>query len=653
MPRKIMLAFAAAFAFPVEAVGGRGTGGEEILFQDIPAVFGASRYEQKLSEAPAAVTIVTADEIKRYGHRTLADILRSVRGFYTANDRAYTYAGVRGFGRLGDYNTRVLLLIDGYRTNDNIFDQAFIGTESLVDVDTIDRVEVIHGPGSSLYGTNAFFATINVITRRGRDLKGAEVSAEGGSFRSNRGRVSYGDKYENGAEMLLAASYYDSAGRSLYFAEFDDPATNNGVAENVDAERYRNFFGKLSAGDYTLTAGYVEHNKALPTGAFDTVFNDPGTRLRDPVLGFVNVKYERAIAADAQLMLRLGQNRYRYQGSYVYPTETQREDDYGAWWTAEAVYTARPARGHRLVAGAEYQGNSRQDQSTVNEAGVLLDDRRDSARSALYVQDELRLREDLLVNVGARGDRYESFGGTVNPRLGLLYAASAQTTVKLLYGEAFRAPNVFEIYYSDGAVTQKGNPDLKPETIATSELVVEQDLGGGLRGAASLYRYTIRDLITQQVDPNDGLLVFRNVERVTAEGIELELGGWFAARFEGRASYAYQASTDAGTGERLVNSPRALAKLNVSTPFIERRLRGGVELQYTGPRLTRTRAETGGFTVVNLTLLARNWVKGLELSASLYNVLDKAYADPVSDSYAPETIAQDGRRYRLKAAYEF
>ena len=113
------------------------------------------------------MTIVTAGEIKRYGYRTLADILRSVRGFFVTYDRNYDYVGVRGFGRPGDYNSRVLLLVDGHRINDNVYDTASIGTEFPVDVDLIDRMEIIPGPSSSLYGNNAFFGVINIITRKG------------------------------------------------------------------------------------------------------------------------------------------------------------------------------------------------------------------------------------------------------------------------------------------------------------------------------------------------------------------------------------------------------------------------------------------------------------------------------------------------------
>ena len=148
------------------AVGKEGT-----LFEEIPSVYGAAKYDQKVNEAPAAVIIITADQIKKYGYRNFAQILDSVPGLFTSNDRNYGYLGIRGFNRPGDYTSRVLLLIDNHRLNDAVYDQGGAGTEMPIDVDLIDRVEIIKGPGSSLYGTNAFFGVVNVITKRGRDLK--------------------------------------------------------------------------------------------------------------------------------------------------------------------------------------------------------------------------------------------------------------------------------------------------------------------------------------------------------------------------------------------------------------------------------------------------------------------------------------------------
>ena len=129
-------------------------------------VVGASRYEQKSSEAPTYASVVTAEDIRRNGYRNLADLLRTLPGVFITNDRNYSTSGIRGFLPAGDYNSRVLLLVDGHRINNSIYDQAMIGNDFPVDIDLVERVEVVRGPSSSLYGSNAFFGVINVITKR-------------------------------------------------------------------------------------------------------------------------------------------------------------------------------------------------------------------------------------------------------------------------------------------------------------------------------------------------------------------------------------------------------------------------------------------------------------------------------------------------------
>tara|TARA_B100000315_G_scaffold36538_1_gene31215 strand:- start:4096 stop:4698 length:603 start_codon:yes stop_codon:yes gene_type:complete len=143
-------------------------------------VWGASKYEQKVSEAPSSVTIITADEIKKFGFRTLAEMLRSIRGFFVSYERNWNHLGTRGFNLPGDFNSRILLLIDGHGVNDSIYGAANIGSASILNIDNIDRVEVIRGSSSSLYGTSAFLGVINVITKSWEDLKGVEVAGEYG-----------------------------------------------------------------------------------------------------------------------------------------------------------------------------------------------------------------------------------------------------------------------------------------------------------------------------------------------------------------------------------------------------------------------------------------------------------------------------------------
>src|SRR5712675_1973121 len=148
---------------------------------DVPKVYTASKIEQKTTKAPSSVTIVTADEIKKFGYRTLTDLLQSVPGFNVSYDRNYAFLGARGVS-LGDFNSRMLLLVNGHRVNNNLTDGAYIETDFILDLDIIDRVEIIRGPGSVLYGNNAFFGVINVVTRQGKQVNGAEASGAYGSF---------------------------------------------------------------------------------------------------------------------------------------------------------------------------------------------------------------------------------------------------------------------------------------------------------------------------------------------------------------------------------------------------------------------------------------------------------------------------------------
>ena len=218
---------------------------EQLMSIEVESVFGASKFEQKITEAPASISIITSSDIRQYGYRTIGEALRSIRGFYISGDRSYHYLGSRGFSRPGDYNSRYLLLIDGHRLNDNIYDTASIGNELALDIDLIDRIEVIRGPGSSLYGSNAFFGVINIITRESKDINGVELSGEAASFDTYKERITYGKKFSDDIQFLVSATHLHSKGQSLYFKEFDDPTTNNGNADGSDYEKYGSAFMNL------------------------------------------------------------------------------------------------------------------------------------------------------------------------------------------------------------------------------------------------------------------------------------------------------------------------------------------------------------------------------------------------------------------------
>jgi outer membrane receptor for ferrienterochelin and colicins len=637
---------------------------ESLLFQEIPAVTGASRFEQSISEAPAFVSVVTAREIKLFGYRTLADILQSVAGFYTTNDRNYSYLGVRGFGRPGDYNTRVLLLVDGYhRLNDSVYYQAPIGMDFPIDIDLIDRVEIIRGPSSSLYGTNAVFAVINVITKRGRDLKGGEVSGEAGSYNTYKGRLSYGERFANGFEGLASGSYYQSQGRDLYFKEFDRPSTNHGVARDCDGEQAGNFFTKLGFKDLSLSGAFNSREKNIPTAPWGLVFNDPRTKTVDH-LGFMDLKYEGSFENQLGLMVRAFYDRYEYNGTYPIDAKAQKLSTdsiilnkdlaQGEWFGGEFQVTKTLWDQHKVVLGAEYRFNSRENMRNYNDQPPMVyqDLQHSSSTTALFAQDEFRITNYLILNAGIRYDYFEGYGNTINPRLGLVYHPFKPTSLKLLYGQAFRIPNIYERYYTDN-VSSKANPNLQPETIKTYEAVWEQLLGKYLRFTLAGFYYNTANLIALQTDPADGMLFFGNVQKVTTKGFEAELDAKWPKGIETRLSYSYQDARDQNADQQLTNSPTHQAKFHALLPIVSDKLFLGTELIYTSPRLTLKGRQTDDAYLLNLTLYWARAVKGLDLSCSLYNVLDQKFGEPGSEEHKQDIIYQDGIGVRVKATYSF
>lgn len=626
---------------------------EELM--NVEVVYGASRYAQPVSEAPSSVTIITAADIKQYGYRTLADILRSVRGFYITYDRNYAYVGVRGFGRPGDYNTRVLVLVDGHRINDNVYDSVLVENGFVIDIDLIERVEVVRGPNFSIYGTSAFFPVIiNIITQRGTRAT-PEVSAEASSFGTYSGRAGYGRQFASGLDIVASGSLLDSRGQDLFFKEFDTPGTNNGVAVHADDEYVYRLFGSATYKDLSVEVAHSEREKGIPTASFGTVFNDRRTRTWDG-RSFLDLKLQHAVGADLTVFGRAYYDRATYRGDYAidYPPVTlNRDTSDGEWWGLEALALYTGLARNKLVFGGEFEDNTKQQQRNydLNPPASYLDVGNSGSRWAVLVQDEVRLLGRLILNIGVRHDWSAQVGGKDSPRVALIYNPATSTSVRLLFGRAFRPANQYELFYATDVPRQKPNPGLKPETIQSYDLVVDQALGKGLRLTTSAFLYRIENLITYTTDPLDGSQQFQNAGDIRSKGFEVEVGGEIGPRITGRASYSFQETRSVAGDLPLTNSPRHMVKLNLAMPIWGGRLKAGLEGQYTGPRLTIAGTQTGGFSIANLTVLAPRLTKRLDLSASVYNLFDKKYADPGSEEHIENVIPQDGRSFRLRLTW--
>lgn len=630
---------------PADPPGLAGKSLEDLMSIEVGTVFGAARREQRVTEAPSSVTIVTAEDIRTFGWRTLADALSSVRGFYVTNDRNYTYVGVRGFGRPSDYNNRVLVLVNGHRYNDNVYDQALIGHEFPIDLSLVDRIEVIRGPGSALYGTSAFFAVINVVLRPGGAVGGSESSIEAGSFDTYRLRTSYGRRSASGFDGLLSVSHLSSDGqRLLYFPEFDEPDFNFGIARNADRESSTSVFGSVGRGRVSVQGAYVSRRKVVPTGSYESTLEEDNFTVDSR--GWIDATVTGSFKG-AALSGRAFGDYSGYEGTYAYLGGTHSVyTGNGAWLGVEGTASRRAGEHHHVTTGAEFRRNVRQDQGSYDLDPFVstFDSRYRSSQGAIYVQDEVQLHRRLTATVGGRYDWWSLTGGTVTPRVGLVYRTDADTAIKALYGEAYRAPTVYETYYYPDPFERM----LRPERLRTSEVVYEQYFGGSYRVTATGYVTRAKNLISQGAE-----LYFENREEASSRGIEIEAERRCTSGTLLRASYVAQQTTDPVAGVELSNSPRRLALVQAAVPFWSRKISLAAESQYVGHRLSTLGSHVPGvwLTHVNVTFVPPG--RPLSFAARVSNLFDTAYAHPVGFEFRQDLMPQDGRSVSVRATLRF
>ena len=631
----------------------------------VPTVYAASKREQSQSAAPSSVSIVTSQDIQQYGYRTLADILNSVRGIYVTSDRTYSFLGVRGFNRPGDFGGRNLLMVDGHRINEALFDTTAYGRDFVLDVDLIDRVEVVRGPGSTLYGNNAFFSVVNVIPKRGRDYTWGEVSAGGGNFDSYQGRFTVGKQLTNGLEFLVSGTYYETKGeqRIKYVsADPGSPFPNGGVAENRDDAQAYSFFTQLRYGDFTLAGAYASRDRDTSSDPYFSsggVFNDPKARNTDEP-SYLDLKYEREFGQDWSVLARAGYNRYAYEALQQYDYVGNGDP---ADYTVNFDATRSQAVGgevqvgkslfdrHVITAGAEFRElfDNFYENRDLNPAATYISINPHQRTWGVFANAELQLyRTNLTLNAGVRYDGFSEFDAALSPRAALIAHPWVPTTFKLLYGQAYRTPNVYESVYNSIPGNAGGSPPT-PEKIRSYELVWEQELGRHFRTTVSGYWNQITDLI--DTDPNQARLI--NIGEVEGRGLEFEIEGRAQSGLRGRVSYALQEARDTVADQKLSNSPEHLAKFNLAVPLYRDQLFAGLELQYHSTVRSLSGAQVDDLWLMNATLFSQKIVKGLEFTASVQNLFDQSYAFPGSAAFSQAELPQQGRSLWVKLTYRF
>jgi len=611
----------------------------------------ASKYEQKQSDVAAAVHIITRADIKAFGWRTMDQALASLPGVHVTYDRQYTYLGTRGFGLPGDFNTRVLIAINGNRVNDPIFDGGPVGRQLPLDIDLIERIEFIPGPGGAIYGQNAMFGVVNLITRRGVDVQGAEVTV-GAQHpqRLREARLTWGRLFENGVDLLVSATGTRAQGEDRWYTFGSSGIA--GVAAGLDGERDKEIYLRIARAGWSFEYVHARAHKDDPTGAY---FSDPLVPGQFEADGYALAQliYRHADASGNELSARIFAGRHNYRSVLYYGSAFSYPAD-AAWHGAEVSSVFSPFAGHKLMLGLELQDNQRKDQAALDLADPVNDMRIPGSgyRVGLFAQDEFSIGDALRVTLGTRIDRNESTGTIVSPRAAVIWQLGSETTLKGLYGNAHRAPNAYERDYSDG-VAVIANRNLRGERINTLETVLDHRASRESKVRLAAYRWKLRDVIVLGTDLASGLQQYQSGQAITAMGLEASGERTWNTGSHLRASLAYQ-DVSGADGSKVLNSPKLLGRFSFTTPLAVRGLRVGYELQSDAKRLTNSGERLGGYTLSNLTASAASVLgSGVNLSLTVHNLFDKRYAHPAAETNWQNDLAQDGRSLRVQLSYGF
>lgn len=537
-----------------------------------------SRVAQGADEAPTPTHVVTAQQIRRAGHRSLVEVLRSLPGLFITDNGKFAFVGARGVGRPFDFNTRLLFLVDGMRLNDNVYEAALIGESFPIDLALIERVEFSPGPGSALYGSNAFFGVVNIVTQRADRLRGPRLEAELGSDRTRRLRGAWGTRDDDGHEWLAALSLFEQDRIPVEQVGWLQSHPDIDVArlERLNADRSSRWLLRHAQPGRELTLGGLWRERLTP--AVSGPLGEPSySRASDlDRLNFAALRQSVALHPDWDLSLQAALQDMHYDfrvplQDEVGTTREIGEIAEGRWLGADLRLQTQRWAGHQTTFGWELQNDLRQRLGRDGE----IRDRGRGRRYALYLQDEWRLAPGWQLSLGLRHERLSLGTRRTEPRLGVIWTASPRTTWRLLHGSAFRAPN-FSERAGNGQI---GAPQPDPERLRGTELSWEHAPHPAARLQITVFDARVAGLITRTLPDLRSV----NLPTFRLQGGEIDAewrgrGGWTAA-----ASLTTQRAVLPG-GAGLANSPDWVAKGRAGLPLAGGRSLLHWEWQGTGPR---------------------------------------------------------------------
>ena len=528
---------------------------EEIfaIFSEEQIVVSALKRPRTVSKSPAIMSVITARQIRQMGARTVSDVLEMIPGFdITMNRNGARQIGVRGI--LEDGSPKVKVLIDGHSVNEPGSGGASFVFFDLV-TENIKRIEIIRGPGSALYGQNAFLAVINVITKDTEDIDGFQLTTSGGSFDTQNYNILFGREYKD-LKISGFLDYFDTEGFSKKIEQdiiFTDPASlTPGRSHNSKEKTDLNL--KLSYKNLEINSKYLKKSREGYIG-FDNALSDD-TEWKDTYI-FSEFLYR------LRLSEKLNMNTKAYYDQYNSDSELEsRPEGFSSGTYPDGIkgilrikyrtvgfenqFNYNVFKGNELTLGFQYEYVHQGDihygtnfhpltnaplPSFADFSNDLPFTRRATRHIyAFYLQDEWNITKNIDLTVGVRHDRFTRFGGTTNPRAGLIWRFMEDAHLKVLLATAFRAPNFNELFFVNNPATV-GNPNLDPEEINTFEAGLGYNFTDHIRGNLNYFYNRIRDRIQKdsQTPSQD-----KNLGGARIKGIEAELkADW------GNDNYAY------------------------------------------------------------------------------------------------------------------
>ncbi len=626
-------------------------------------------------QTPASVTVITGADLEAMGADTLDEALAMVPGLHVSQSGQLMGSRFLFRGIASLFNPQVLILRDGVPlTSVAIGDRGAVGTR--IPVISIARVEVIRGPGSAVYGEEAFAGVIHIHTRAAEDLEGTKVAGLGGSYGTRSAWVSHGGAMGPVQVGLTASLTRTDGPGGVLQADAQTGWDGVGATFPVPAPAVSRAPGALNRmgkfGDLHLNLGWgawvfrwgQESRTDMGTGQGLALALDPEGRQASH-RSLMSLTYRRPEGAGPWTYeVQASWYRLTYeveQGLHLFPAGAF----FGAFpegfqgnpqfWEVnrriEGSATYRGSGVHRFrIGGGLHHGELTDVRETKNfnaafaplpggltdVSGTPLDylPRASRMNQHGFIQDEWQVHPAWQLTTGLRFDRYSDFGSSTNPRLALVGDLGGGWTVKVLHGQAFRAPSLTELYTRNNPVSL-GNPTLRPETLATQEVALGWQMSPDLHWEVSLFRTHIRDFINFKQDPI-GTRTAQNADRLKGQGGELSLIYAPSQRFRITANASYQDTRDEATDRPLGEAPRARAYLRVDRRFLTY-WQGDFQATWVGTRprsASDPRPDLRGYTTVDAVLRRERLFGWLDLRVSVRNLLDRDVREP-SQAPAP------------------